>query len=528
VRYLIVVDHLKDWCFDLEKKLKNQVLNSNTNPIKIMTAIEYLEGALISRKVRVFNFCKSYKYQSIGYYVSLIAEARGHQACPSMAAMSDIKSASIVRTVSEDLKELMQSNLRKLDKKSFELDIYFKQSLNPSYEKLAKKLADKFQFPMFRVVFNLINDKSQPKKISWEIGHIEPIVLSEISDKKILRLILPIAQAYFSTKYFVSSKINTPQYSLAILIAPEEPNPPSNQKALEKFIEAGKKLNIRIELLTKSDFSRLSEFDALFIRATTSVNNYTYRFSRQAYVNGMVVIDDPKSIIRCSNKIYLNEMLKTLNIPIPNSLVLYRKSYKEKEVLDQLFFPCVIKLPDGAFSKGVLKANNLQEFLIHAETCFAKSDLILIQPFLPTPYDWRVGVLDGEVIFVCKYYMAKDHWQIYNWSREDIGNDQIGNFDCLDLKDVPTEILNTAIKASKMIGNGLYGIDLKEINGEIFVIEINDNPNIDQNIEDQIAGEGLYEKIMEVFLSRLNHLHQPSSPHSGSLNSHSPHLLELL
>lgn len=499
MRHLIVVDHLNNWCFDIEK-------------VEVISATEYLNNAsalvkTIPGKTRVFNFCKSYKYQTIGYYVSLIAEARGDLAYPSMAAISDIKSQSIVRTVSEDLSELIQSsfrnNLKNIKNNTFELEIYFAQSLNKNYEKLAKKLAEKFQFPLFKVNFYF-------KKNRWEIAHIEPITLPElINNFKSLKLIKPIAASYFSKKSFTTGKINCPQYLLAILIEPNETNPPSNLRALDKFVEAGKKFNIRTEFITKSDFSRLSEFDALFIRVTTSVNNYTYRFSRQAYVNGMLVMDDPKSIIRCSNKIYLDEMLRKLNIPMPESLILYRKTYKNKEYLDQLFFPCVIKLPDGAFSKGVLKANNLKEFLNHAELCFEKSDLILIQPFLPTPYDWRIGVIDGKPIFSCKYYMAKDHWQIYNWSKQDVGDEQIGGFECIELEKTPPKVLDIAVKASRMIGNGLYGIDLKEIDGEIFVIEINDNPNIDDGIEDKILGPELYEKIMGVFASRLDH--QPSS-----------------
>lgn len=56
------------------------------------------------------------------------------------------------------------------------------------------------------------------------------------------------------------------------------------------------------------------------------------------------------------------------------------------------------------------------------------SDLIIAQEFLPTSYDWRVGVLNNEVLFVCKYYMAKDHWQIYNWGsrkKNDVSAEQV-------------------------------------------------------------------------------------------------------
>ncbi len=480
MRNLIVLDQLKNWTFQIDN-------------VQVMSATEYLGGVDLGGSLRVFNFCKSYRYQSIGYYVSLVAEARGHQAYPSMSAIGDIKSTTITRTVSEELDDLIQKTLKPLTSKHFILSIYFKHNVAKCYEALSKKLAEKFQFPMLRVFFEF-------KRNRWEIINIEPISLLDIPEGH-FKIAENLAKTYFSTKRFVTSKMNCHHYHLAILRDLTEANPPSDTKAIEKFIEAGKKFNIRSEVISKSDFSRLSEFDGLFIRATTSVNNFTYRFSRQAYVNGMVVIDDPKSIIRCSNKIYLNEVLRKLKIIIPDCHMLYRKNYRD--FLKQVKFPCVIKLPDGSFSKGVLKAKNEAEFIEHAEFCFSKSDLILVQPFLPTSYDWRIGVLDGVPLYACRYYMAAGHWQIYNWAGK-TEDEQSGNFDCLTVEEAPASVINVAVKVSKLIGNGLYGLDLKEVNGQVYVIEINDNPNVDFGVEDGKLGDALYEKIMKVFHSRMD------------------------
>lgn len=477
---LIVVDQVKHWTFSTEN-------------VEVISAADYLDGNVISGTIRVFNFCKSYKYQSVGYYVSLVAEARKHAVYPSMAAIGDIKSATIMRTVSEEMDSLIQKTLKPLSSDEFVLSVYFKHNVAKSYEALAKKFAEKFQFPMFRVFFERRKDR-------WELINIDPITLFDIPEHH-LKIVKSLAKAYFQTKRFVPSKMQCAHYNLAILVDPSEPNPPSDAKALEKFIDAGKKFNIRAELITKADFSRLSEFDGLFIRATTSVNNFTYRFSRQAYVNGAVVIDDPKSIIRCSNKIYLNEVLKKLKLSIPNSCMLYRKNYRDN--LASMKYPCVLKLPDGSFSKGVLKAKNEAEFIEHAEFCFSKSDLILVQPFLPTSFDWRIGVLDGVPIYACRYYMAQNHWQIYNWHGK-TELEQVGDFDCLRIEDAPSAVIQTAIKVSKLIGNGLYGLDIKEVDGQVYVIEINDNPNIDFGVEDEKLGDALYEKIMQLFHTRMD------------------------
>src|SRR5690606_35401675 len=99
-----------------------------------------------------------------------------------------------------------------------------------------------------------------------------------------------------------------------MLTDPEETLPPSSKKTLEHFVRAGRRIGIDVDLITKKDYSRLTEYDALFIRETTSVNHHTYKFAQKADFQNMPVIVDPDSILRCANKVYLNEMLRENNI----------------------------------------------------------------------------------------------------------------------------------------------------------------------------------------------------------------------
>jgi glutathione synthase/RimK-type ligase-like ATP-grasp enzyme len=61
------------------------------------------------------------------------------------------------------------------------------------------------------------------------------------------------------------------------------------------------------------------------------------------------------------------------------------------------------------------------------------------------------------------------------------------------------------LKAAKQIGNGLYGVDVKQSGDKFFVIEVNDNPTIDAGEEDTILKDELYRRIMAVFLERIEH-----------------------
>src|SRR5207245_6675425 len=85
-------------------------------------------------------------------------------------------------------------------------------------------------------------------------------------------------------------------------------------------------LRIDTDLVTRDDFAHLAEYDALFIRETTAVNHHTYRFARRALSEGLVVIDDPESIVKCTNKVYLAELLNRYEVPTPKTLVVHREN----------------------------------------------------------------------------------------------------------------------------------------------------------------------------------------------------------
>jgi glutathione synthase/RimK-type ligase-like ATP-grasp enzyme len=53
------------------------------------------------------------------------------------------------------------------------------------------------------------------------------------------------------------------------------------------------------------------------------------------------------------------------------------------------------------------------------------------------------------------------------------------------------------------MGDGLYGVDIKEIDGKPVVIEINDNPSIEAGVEDKVLGMALYDAIIGTLRRRV-------------------------
>ncbi|MCC5849216.1 MAG: RimK family protein [Verrucomicrobia bacterium] len=481
VRNLIILNNPAHWTFDIEE-------------VEVVSAKDYLADKAYAtlKNARVFNLCRSYRYQSVGYYVSLLAAARDHRAIPSVTTMQDFRSQTIVRTLAEDIDEQIQKAFSKVREKEFTLNVYFGETIMPEYREVGRALYQQFQAPLLKVTF-LMGKK-------WLIQQITPIPFGSLPEADAEQL-QTFARRYFSRKRFHKSKIQQYEHDLAVLVNPEEVHPPSCKRALKKFVEAAERLNVYTEFITREDYNRLPEFDALFIRETTSVNHHTYRFARKAYAEGLVVIDDPFSIMRCANKVYLAERLALAKVPSPKTVILQRDALKTGVEVLGIPFPCVLKQPDSAFSLGVVKAENETEFREKLGKLFEKSDLIIAQEFMRSDFDWRIGILDRKPLYACKYHMAKGHWQICNWNGGESG--RFGKSDCLPLDAVPKKVLQTALKAANLIGDGLYGVDLKEINGKIVVIEVNDNPNLDAGVEDLVLKDALYDTILKSIVRRI-------------------------
>jgi glutathione synthase/RimK-type ligase-like ATP-grasp enzyme len=461
---------------------------------EVVRAGDYLLDRRFSalRQARVYNLCDSYGYQTVGYYVSLLAAARGHRTMPGVTTIQDMKSRSLLGA-DDELDELIQRSLGKIASARFELSIYFGCNLADRHADLSRALFNLFPVPLMRASFT-----KSPQK--WRLVSLTPIPVGDLPamHREFLNSVIenhfarrgPAGRSGRSIKY---------DHDLAILVNDEERSPPSNREALRRFERAARKEGFDVELLDRNDYGRIAEFDALFIRETTSVTNHTYRFASRARAEGLVVLDDPESIVRCGNKVYLVELAKRLGLAIPPTMVVSRA--RPDEIIRELGLPCVLKQPDSAFSEGVFRADTRDQLATGLQKLLSRSDLVVVQSFVPTEFDWRVGIIDREPLFVCRYYMAQGHWQIYHHGEK---RTQEGESETIAVAHAPRDVLSLALKTANAIGDGFYGVDIKTVNGSHVLMEINDNPNVDSGVEDAVLGDELYARIMKVFRTRVD------------------------
>lgn len=468
-----------------------------------LSAAEFLDAAAppLAPGTTVINLCRSYKYLSLGYYCSLLAEARGLRVFPSVKTINDLSRKAAYSHEIDDLDHALNRALggpgRQPMPSGFALDIHFGIADFPPLAALARRIFATFPAPAMRAEFERGEHGGD-----WHLRSLRVLNAAALDPHRGALFAAALQAFRPDAPAAPASARRGARHHVAILHDPDEALPPSNRGALDNFVRVGRELDIHVALIEKKDYASLARHDALFIRETTAINHHTYLFAKQAESEGLAVIDDPASILRCTNKIFLADLLRLHGIPTPRSYVLQAGQLDDIAWLErEIGYPMVMKVPDGAFSRGVSKAANRAEFERTARELLAQSSLLLVQEYLYTDFDWRIGVLNGVAIFASQYYMSKGHWQVAKRGMD--GKAEFGMSRAVPLEAVPPDILAYATRAARLIGSSLYGVDMKMSGKGPVVIEVNDNPNIDAGNEDGVLGDGLYRLVLQDLARRV-------------------------
>lgn len=467
-------------------------VNFQAEELEVITFDKYLQDypKQDEPKTRIINLCDTSHYLSKGYYCSLLAEARQHKVLPSVSTINEL------RDISRDKEEpiTLRGNWGSLEAgpEPRDLLLYFGHTETAAYQKLGRKIFEQYPAPLLKLSLWRDANGLGMKIVRYPFAQLEEKERACFHEQ-----LVSFTQLVWRTPATKKQQ----RWDMAILINPDEPSPPSNKEAIARFVKAAGKFGIHAEIVTAQQLKHISHYDALFIRETTAIDHHTYRLARKAEHAGLVVIDDPVSILRCCNKVFLHDAFSYKGVPSLKTRVVINSSESALDDIEQEFnYPVVLKMPDGSFSRGVYKVNDRKNLEEKLAELFKDSALVLVQEYQYTDFDWRIGVLNGRVIYACRYHMARNHWQIYNHSNKRFST---GGFETLPTFEVPKKVLDAALKAANIVGKGLYGVDIKQKDHQVYVIEVNDNPSIEHKVEDDYLGNELYMLIMSEFQQRL-------------------------
>lgn len=494
--HVIVVEKLADFRWD-------------EAGLKVITADQFVaeEPGARGQLRKVTNLCRTYGYLSMGYYCSLLAEARGDRVTPSVDTILSLQRKRMQPAALAQLNRLI-GPLKAIPRSvnTLTLHVFFGAIEDPDLVALARKSFELFRCPLLEMTL-----ERQEQSMCWQIGGMQALDLRDVDTSRDEVFVQALRQ-YTRRSWRPLIAMPSPRMDLAVLHDPTDPLPPSNLKTLKKLVDVGQDMGIAVELIEKKDFSRLTQFDALFIRETTAVTHHTFQFAKKAEAEGMPVIDDPGSILRCTNKAFLAELLRENAIATPMTHMASRRTIGDMH--NRLNYPLVVKVPDGAFSRSVKKADSFEHLHDIAKDMLRESEIILLQEFMYTDFDWRIGVLSGQAVFAAKYFMCDGHWQILQHA--DNGKYTEGRVQAVPLDQVPPEVLDAAVNSARLVGNSFYGVDLKSTASGVYVIEINDNPNLDVGVEDAALGDALYVMLLSHFLKQVERRFHSSTAHPAA------------
>ncbi|MCB9527372.1 MAG: hypothetical protein H6701_03085 [Myxococcales bacterium] len=286
--------------------------------------------------------------------------------------------------------------------------------------------------------------------------------------------------------------------AIGVLTEPASTLAPSDPAGIEAIVEAIERAGLPARVITVDTPDPLRGLRALIVRATTAATGPVMALVRRADALGIALLEPPDVVVRCCDKVFQAVRFAAAGVPTPETLVVFPDELDRVE--QALGYPCVIKLPDSSGARDVHRVDDRAALEAVMTRLGAESAALIAQAWTPSAFDWRIGALDGELLFASRYDMVPGHWQIHLWQAGEMqgaGPDRAVPFSA-----VPPSVLDAALRAARAIGGGLVGVDVKEIAGEARVIEVNDTPTIFRGEEDALVGPALYDRLVAAVLRR--------------------------
>ena len=156
----------------------------------------------------------------------------------------------------------------------------------------------------------------------------------------------------------------------------------------------------------------------------------------------------------------------------------------------------VLKFP-SSFSRGVKKGDNPAEERKIADEWFEDTDLLLAQNFIPTGFDWRVGVLAASRFCLSVHDGARplaDRQAPPDGGKPMEGGPQHWR----SARRRPAWLIASGSAPRSSSAKASMASTSRRRPVGFFVVEVNDNPNIEHGVEDQAEKDQVCDSCPQV------------------------------
>jgi ribosomal protein S6--L-glutamate ligase len=256
----------------------------------------------------------------------------------------------------------------------------------------------------------------------------------------------------------------------------------------KRLVEAAKARNHKVKVLNTLKFAldleeeapdlyykqkRLPHYDAILPRIGASLTYYGTAVVRQFQQMGVYSPNSADGILNSRDKLRSFQILSRYKIGIPATTFVKDKADILPAIERVGGAPIVIKLLEGTQGIGVLLAHTLESATAIIELLQSQKQNILIQKFVAESKgkDIRAIVVGDEVVAAMRRVAQGQEF------RSNVHRG--GKTEKVELDD---EYKSTAIRAAKLMGLGIAGVDMLEGKDGPQIMEINSSPGL-QGIE---------------------------------------------
>jgi ribosomal protein S6--L-glutamate ligase len=258
----------------------------------------------------------------------------------------------------------------------------------------------------------------------------------------------------------------------------------SNLYSTKRLVEVGQKLKHRVAIydplnlllllqgripsIFNSELARrISRIDVVIARIGPSITDYGLAVVNQFHLMKIPTINPALAIARSRDKFRCLQLLSNHDIDIPRTVMIKHVSQVDEAVKMVGGLPVILKLLRGTQGIGVMLAENRESVL---NILWGLKQTVLIQEFIKESKgkDIRAFVIGGRVV------AAMRREAMIGEFRSNIHRGGSGK-----QVDLTREYKNVALKAVKVIGLEVAGVDLLESRKGPKVIEINSSPGFE-------------------------------------------------
>lgn len=253
----------------------------------------------------------------------------------------------------------------------------------------------------------------------------------------------------------------------------------------KRLIEAAKKRNHEVEVIdhTKCDIviekrkpcvfyrgHKVENVDAVIPRIGASVTFYGTAVVRQFEMMRVFTTTESQALVRSRDKLRSLQVLSRAGLGLPKTVFTNYSRNTEDVIKHVGGAPLIIKLLEGTQGLGVVLAETKNAAESVLEAFNGLQARVIVQEFIKEAggADIRAFVVDGQVVGAMKRQGKEGEFRS-NLHRG-------GTATVIELSD---EEENAAIKAARVMGLGVAGVDMLQSSRGPLILEVNSSPGLE-------------------------------------------------